>query len=245
MAPIYILIGFGFGYLFGKLLEPRNLYPRNWGYKLLLCIGVPALIYGFFFIIVGISCNWWMYMIGRLTAAIFMGCISLLISMLIFVKVKKPDSHKEQQEEVSLSSESSHDAESISQGNRTKSPKEGVVSKISHLFSGIKSTEHRIINKTENTEKSPNTMSRKTKVIICVGVFALVAVSALIIYGQIKIKEDAAYAPEYVKGYYHKLLYAFDWPDNLLAKSLVQEAERADEMGLVELATLSIKKQKR
>lgn len=92
MAPIYILIGFGFGYLFGKLLEPRNLCPRNWGYKLLLCIGIPSLLYGLVFLIVGVSCNWWMYMVGAKTAAFFMGCVGLLISMLIFVKVKKPES---------------------------------------------------------------------------------------------------------------------------------------------------------
>lgn len=94
MAPIFIIIGFALGYLFAKMLEPRNLYPRNWGYKLLLCIGIPCLIYGIVFLIVGISCNWWMYKVGSATATTFLGCIALLISMLIFVKVKKSDSSR-------------------------------------------------------------------------------------------------------------------------------------------------------
>lgn len=92
MAPIFIIIGFALGYLFAKMLEPRNLCPRNWGYKLLLCIGIPCLIYGIVFLLVGINCNWWMYKVGASTATTFLGCIGLLISMLIFVKVKKNDS---------------------------------------------------------------------------------------------------------------------------------------------------------
>lgn len=58
----------------------------------------------------------------------------------------------------------------------------------------------------------------------------------LLIFGQLKINQDAAYAPEYIKGYYHKLYYACDWPDYLLAQSLVRDAECAEEMGLYELA---------
>lgn len=95
MAPIFIIIGFALGYLFAKMLEPRNLCPRNWGYKLLLCIGIPCLIYGVVFLIVGMNCNWWMYKVGSATATTFLGCIALLISMLIFVKVKKNDTSRQ------------------------------------------------------------------------------------------------------------------------------------------------------
>lgn len=92
MAPVFILIGFGLGYLIGK-----NVVLRNWWYKLLFCIGIPCLIYGVVFLIVGFSCDWWMYMVGAKTATTFLGCIALFIALLIFVKVKKKEPNAQTQ----------------------------------------------------------------------------------------------------------------------------------------------------
>lgn len=95
MYIIYCLIGFGLGYLFGKLLEKRNLSPRNWGYKLLLCFGTPLVLYGITFLIAGILSDWSMYIIGSITAVFFVGCIAMLVSMLIFINVKKRSKSEE------------------------------------------------------------------------------------------------------------------------------------------------------
>lgn len=84
MAPIYILFGFGLGFLLGKVIHPDNVWK-----KILWSIGLPCLIFGYYFLIYGIDMLWNMYQVGLKTIPFFFGGIGLLVSLLIFLRQSK------------------------------------------------------------------------------------------------------------------------------------------------------------
>ncbi len=91
MAPIFILIGFGLGWLIGKYYRPSKMWM-----KILFSIGLPAIIYGFVLLIIGASYNWSTYMMGAKSATTLIGCAAMMIALLIFVHIKKASMAKEQ-----------------------------------------------------------------------------------------------------------------------------------------------------
>ena len=86
MIFVYILLAFGLGGLIGNYYKAANLVL-----KILLSIFLPGAIYAIAFLFSGFCNDWNMYAIGSSTGKLFIGCIVLMVSLFLFVKVKRND----------------------------------------------------------------------------------------------------------------------------------------------------------
>lgn len=97
MIFVYILLAFGLGGLIGNYYKAADLIL-----KILLSIFLPCAIYAVAFLLSGLCNDWNMYAIGSSTGKLFIGCIVLMVSLFLFVRVKRNnqqeiDSSKQEQ----------------------------------------------------------------------------------------------------------------------------------------------------
>lgn len=83
MAIVFILVGYGLGYILGKSVNTDSI-----GIKILVSILLPSVLYFLAFWAAGVYYDWFMYAVGASTATFLMGCVSLMVSMLIHIRVK-------------------------------------------------------------------------------------------------------------------------------------------------------------
>ncbi len=94
MALVYIIVAILIGLGISKLYHPKSLTE-----KMLFSFGIPIVLAGIIELIIGFLFNWNGYLMGSASVLPFIGCVSLIITLLIVLKRKNDEKHSEKSHE--------------------------------------------------------------------------------------------------------------------------------------------------